>query len=84
MVMRIPGGYGKGWGGKNRNPTRPHKPGSVHGLLTAVRQNQANERMTHYVCACGNELLREHSTVDRSVRNGLTPACSNGCKARKR
>lgn len=81
--MRRAGGDLCGWGQRDRNPTRPHAPGSVHGLLTAVRQSTGDKRFTFYRCACGVEVHRRHCDVDKATRRGSVSACSTACPARK-
>lgn len=81
--MRRAGGDLLGWGQRDRNPTKPHAPGSVHGLLTAERQSTGDKRFTFYRCACGSQVLRMHRNVERMTREGAVQACSKGCPARK-
>ncbi len=80
--MRRGGGDLRGLGQHPRNPTKPHAPGSQHGLLTAVRQSEADGRFTFYRCACGAEVRRKHCDVDKSTRRGCVQACSGKCSSR--
>lgn len=83
MTMRRSGGDLSGWSQRDRNPTKPHAPDSVHGLLTAERQSEADKRFTFYRCACGAEVRRKHADVDKSARRGCLQACAPRCPARK-
>jgi hypothetical protein len=83
-MIRLDPANEHGWGRQRCNPTKPHEPGSVHGHLTAERQSTVDKRYTFYRCACGSEVRRKHSDVDKATRAGSVQACSRMCPARKR
>ncbi len=81
--LRKPVPYNQAWGTRHKRKTKPFAPGEVLGLLTVVEQFAPGSKYTRFRCQCGEEMVRLHSDVQKSLNRGCRPGC-HACNAKAR